>query len=45
VDDRRGRLAVGQHADLLVVDGNLETDITALLRPRSVLLHGVPVTT
>jgi len=40
----KGQLAPGLHADLLVVDGNLETDITALLRPQAVLLHGVPVT-
>ena len=39
----KGRLAAGQHADLLVVDGELETDITALLRPHAVLLQGVPV--
>jgi imidazolonepropionase-like amidohydrolase len=38
----KGRLAPGQHADLLVVDGDLETDITALFRPQAVLLKGVP---
>ncbi len=43
VGARRGRLAPGYHADLLMVDGNLETNITALLRPQSVLLHGAPV--
>jgi imidazolonepropionase-like amidohydrolase len=40
----KGRLAPGQHADLLLVDGELNTDVTALLRPHAVLLHGVPVT-
>ncbi len=40
----KGRLAPGMHADLLVVDGDLETDITALRRPQTVLLQGVPVT-
>jgi imidazolonepropionase-like amidohydrolase len=39
----KGRLAPGIHADLLVVDGNLATDVTALLRPQTVLLQGVPV--
>ena len=40
---RKGRLAAGYDADLLVVDGDLETDPTALLRPSVVLLRGVPV--
>jgi imidazolonepropionase-like amidohydrolase len=40
----KGRLAPGHHADLLVVDGELQTDVTALLRPSAVLLHGSPVT-
>jgi imidazolonepropionase-like amidohydrolase len=40
---RKGRLAPGYDADLLVVDGDLETDVTALRRPRSVLLGGLPV--
>jgi imidazolonepropionase-like amidohydrolase len=43
VGARKGRLASGYHADLLMVEGNLEADVTALLRPQSVLLHGVPV--
>jgi imidazolonepropionase-like amidohydrolase len=43
VGSHKGRLASGYHADMVVVDGNLETDITALLRPRSVLLAGSPV--
>jgi imidazolonepropionase-like amidohydrolase len=43
VGAHKGRLASGYHADLLTVDGNLETDVTALLRPQSVLLHGTPV--
>ena len=38
----KGRLAPGQHADLLVVDGELKTDVTALLRPHAVLLQGLP---
>ena len=42
VGDRKGRLAAGHHADPLMVNGDLETDITALLRPQSVLLHGRP---
>jgi len=43
VGAHKGRLASGYHADLLIVDGNLETDVTALLRPQSVLLQGAPV--
>jgi imidazolonepropionase-like amidohydrolase len=39
VGQRKGRLTVGYDADLLLVDG--EKDVTALHRPRSVLLHGV----
>jgi hypothetical protein len=31
------------NADLLVVDGELETDINALLRPHAVLLQGVTI--
>ncbi len=41
----KGRFALGRHADLLVVDGDLEHDMTALLRPQAVLVHGVPVAT
>jgi imidazolonepropionase-like amidohydrolase len=40
----KGRLAAGLHADLLVVESEFETDITALLRPQTVLLQGVLVT-
>ncbi len=40
---RKGRLTPGYDADLLVVDGDLATDVTALHRPRSVLLRGLPV--
>lgn len=40
---RKGRLAPGHDADLLVADGDLETDAGALHRPRSVLLRGEPV--
>jgi imidazolonepropionase-like amidohydrolase len=43
VGARKGQLAPGYDADLLVVDGDLEVDVTALLRPRSVLLGGLPV--
>ncbi|WP_267546199.1 amidohydrolase family protein [Arthrobacter sp. H14-L1] len=43
VVDRKGRIAHGYDADLLVVDGDLEADVTALHRPRSVLLRGLPV--
>jgi N-acetylglucosamine-6-phosphate deacetylase len=43
VEATKGRLAPGQHADLLVVDGELETDITALHRPHAVLLQGMPI--
>jgi imidazolonepropionase-like amidohydrolase len=35
--DRTGRLAVGLDADLLLVDGDPLTDITALQRPRAVV--------
>ena len=41
--DRKGRLAVGYDADLLVVDGDLERDVSALLRPVAVFLRGLPV--
>jgi imidazolonepropionase-like amidohydrolase len=43
VGGRKGRLAAGHDADLLAVDGDLEADITALRRPESVVLGGVPV--
>jgi imidazolonepropionase-like amidohydrolase len=43
VGARKGRLAPGYDADLLVVDGDLATDVSALHRPRSVLLGGLPV--
>ena len=43
VSGRKGRLAPGYDADLLVVDGDLEIDVTALHRPQSVLLRGLPV--
>jgi len=35
-----GRLAVGQEADLLVVDGTLSTDLEALSRPLDVWVRG-----
>jgi imidazolonepropionase-like amidohydrolase len=43
VGANKGRLASGYHADLLMVEGNLETNVTALLRPQSVPPHGTPV--
>ena len=43
VSARKGLLAPGYDADLLVVDGDLEIDVTALHQPRSVLLRGQPV--
>ncbi|HEU5417967.1 MAG TPA: amidohydrolase family protein [Streptosporangiaceae bacterium] len=43
VGGRKGRLAPGHDADLLVVDGDLEADITVLRRPAAVLLRGEPV--
>lgn len=42
VGARKGRLAPGHDADLLVVDGDLRADVTVLHRPRSVLLRGQP---
>lgn len=38
-----GRLAVGRLADLLVVDGDLAADVTALARPVAVWVGGVAV--
>ena len=38
-----GRLAAGHLADLLVVDGDLSTDVEALGRPVAVWVGGVPV--
>ena len=43
VGGRKGRLAAGHDADLLAVDGDLEAGISALHRPESVVLGGVPV--
>jgi imidazolonepropionase-like amidohydrolase len=43
VGTSNGRLTPGHHADLLVVDGDLETDINALLRPHALLLEGAPI--
>lgn len=40
---RKGRLAPGYDADLLMVQGDLTTDVRALLTPRALELHGVPV--
>jgi imidazolonepropionase-like amidohydrolase len=38
--DRAGRLAAGYDADLLLVDGDVTTDVTALQRPRVVVSRG-----
>lgn len=38
-----GRLAAGLGADLLVVDGELATDVAALSRPVAAWMRGVPV--
>jgi imidazolonepropionase-like amidohydrolase len=38
--DRTGRLAAGCDADLLLVDGDVTTDVTALQRPRVVVSRG-----
>lgn len=43
VGARKGKLAVGYDADLLAVQGDLATDVTALLRPQSVFLCGSSV--
>jgi imidazolonepropionase-like amidohydrolase len=40
VGARKGRLAPRRDADLLVLDGDLQADVTALHRPQSVLLRG-----
>jgi imidazolonepropionase-like amidohydrolase len=40
----KGRLAPGRDADLVVVDGDLAHDVTALRRVRQVVLHGGRVT-
>jgi imidazolonepropionase-like amidohydrolase len=39
----RGRLRPGMAADLLVVEGDLATDVAALTRPRLVVLRGLPI--
>ena len=43
VGDRKGRLAPGYDADILIVTGDPLTDIDALQRPRLVLRAGRPV--
>jgi imidazolonepropionase-like amidohydrolase len=37
-----GRLAPGYAADVLVVDGDLSQDVSALSRPRAVVVNGTP---
>ncbi|GAB3594495.1 amidohydrolase family protein [Angustibacter peucedani] len=43
LDAEQGRLAPGQRADLLVVDGDLAHDVAALHRPVGVYLAGRPL--
>jgi imidazolonepropionase-like amidohydrolase len=43
VGDRKGRLAAGYDADLVAVDGDPLTDVTALLRATAVFRNGVRV--
>jgi imidazolonepropionase-like amidohydrolase len=43
VGARKGRLAAGYDADLVTVEGDLEKDVTALLRPHSVAIAGTSV--
>jgi imidazolonepropionase-like amidohydrolase len=38
--DRTGRLAAGYDADLLIADGDVRADVTALQRPRVVVARG-----
>jgi imidazolonepropionase-like amidohydrolase len=40
LSDRTGRLAAGYDADLLVADGDVRADVTALQRPRVVVSRG-----
>jgi imidazolonepropionase-like amidohydrolase len=42
--DRKGRLAAGFDADLLVLDGNPLEDLSALHRVRAVYVRGAAVT-
>jgi imidazolonepropionase-like amidohydrolase len=43
IGDRAGRLRGGMPADVLVVDGRVDQDVEAVLRPVRVLHHGVDV--
>ena len=42
--DRKGRLLAGYDADLLIVDGDLSSDVNVLSRPQAVHLRGAPIT-
>jgi len=43
LDDRIGSLAPGRIADIVVVDGSLHEDLSALLRVKAVFKNGAPV--
>jgi imidazolonepropionase-like amidohydrolase len=45
VERSTGRLAAGLAADLLVVDGDLRSDLAALQRPSTVVVRGVAAAT
>jgi imidazolonepropionase-like amidohydrolase len=43
LSDRKGRLGEGYDADLVVVDGDPLTDVSALTHVLAVVVHGQPV--